>query len=434
MDDSKVHQGRPPRVRGPGGRRHSRIHHPETRTVFGTQANSAVRLGLLGCGGRGTAVTSSFLQNTGAIVTAMGDVFQDNMEQSAQRLSGLSAKLGKPFADAAHMFKGINAYEQLFASKDIDALYIATPPYFHPAHLEAAIAAGKHIYLEKPVAVDVPGAKKIIALGEKVKGKLSLAVGFQIRYASPYVLLEKRIREGQIGSFVSGEIHYFASNIGRPPFADKSVDERRLRNWIYEKTISGDIIVEQNIHIIDTTNWLLNGHPVKAYGKNGRLGRTDAGDCSSHYNCVFTYPKDVHVSFSSTQYGKAAWGVGMQYYGTRGIAEARYDAPVRISGDTSWDVPRPRPAAGGRPAGRRHRPVPRRARRRGCQQAGRVHRQHRDRQPAERDYVRSGVGDVFDPRPDGGRNGPRGDVGRDAEVDRGLRPEDQLRAVCVNEE
>ena len=147
-------------------------------TVFGTQANSAVRLGVLGCGGRGTAVTESFLQNTGAVVTAMGDIFQDNMEKSAQTLSGISRSLNKPFADAAHMFRGVKAYEQLFASKDIDAVYIATPPYFHPDHLEAAIAAGKHIYLEKPVAVDVPGAKKIIALGEKVKGKLSLAVGF----------------------------------------------------------------------------------------------------------------------------------------------------------------------------------------------------------------------------------------------------------------
>jgi predicted dehydrogenase len=308
-------------------------------TVFGTQANSAIRLGLLGCGGRGLAVTSSFLQNTGAVVTAIGDVFQDNLDNGRERLSILSAKLGKPAIDPARMFKGIKAYEQLFASKDVDAVYIATPPYFHPDHLEAAIAAGKHIYLEKPVAVDVPGAKKIIALGEKVKGRLSLAVGFQIRYASPYVLLEKRIREGQIGSLVSGQVHYFASNIGRPAFADRSADERRLRNWIYEKTISGDIIVEQNIHIVDVTNWLLNGHPVKAYGKNGRSGRADDRDCSSHYNCVFTYPNDVHISFSSTQYGKAAWGVGMQYYGTRGIAEARYDAPVRISGDSTWEYP-----------------------------------------------------------------------------------------------
>jgi predicted dehydrogenase len=306
-------------------------------TVFGTQANSAVRLGLLGCGGRGTAVTTSFLRNTSAIVTAAGDIFQDQLDAAKFTLDRVSVQLGKPAI--ANLFKGVNAYQQLFASKDVDAVYIATPPFFHPAHLEAAIASGKHIYLEKPVGVDVAGCKKVMALGEKVKGKQSLAVGFQIRYASPYVLLEKRIREGQIGKPVSGEIHYFASNINKPPFDDKSADERRLRNWIWEKTLSGDIIVEQNCHIIDCTNWLLAGHPVKAYGKSGRSGRTDPGDCSSHFNCVFTYPDDVHVSFSSTQYGKAAWGVGMQYYGTRGIAEARYDAPVRISGETTWEYP-----------------------------------------------------------------------------------------------
>src|SRR5512136_1559700 len=308
-------------------------------TVFGTQANSAVRLGLLGCGGRGTAVTRSFLQNTSAIVTAIGDIFQDNLEEGKRRLDEVSVKYGKPTIDASRMFKGYKAYEGLFASKDVDALYIATPPYFHPAHLEAAIAAGKHVYLEKPVAVDVPGARKIIALGEKAKGKLSLSVGFQIRYASPYVLLEKRIREGQIGSMVSGETHYFASALTRPDWPNATPEERRLRNWVHDRVLSGDIIVEQNIHIVDVTNWLLNAHPVKAYGRNGRKGRTDAGDCSSHFNCVYTYPNDVHVSLSSTQFGKASWGVGMQYYGTRGIAEARYDAPVRISGDTTWEYP-----------------------------------------------------------------------------------------------
>ena len=307
-------------------------------TAFGSQANSAIRLGVLGCGGRGLSVTNSFLKNSSAVVTAIGDVFQDRLDEGKAQIDAYSKTLGKS-ASVGQTYKGLKAYEQLFASKDIDAVYIATPPYFHPEHLEAAVAATKHVYCEKPVAVDVPGAKRIIAVGEKAKGKLSLAVGFQIRYASPYVLLEKRIREGQIGSLVSGQIHYFASFINRPAFADKSADERRLRNWIYEKTLSGDIIVEQNIHIIDVTNWLLAGHPVKAYGKNGRAGRTEAGDCSSHFNCVFTYPNDVHVSFGSTQYGKASWGVGMQYYGTTGIAEARYDAPVRISGQTNWEFP-----------------------------------------------------------------------------------------------
>jgi predicted dehydrogenase len=307
--------------------------------VWGTTANSAVRLGLLGCGGRGRTVMSSFLENTDAVVTAIGDIFADQLELGRKTLDEVSAKHGKPAIDPSRMFRGPRAYEQLFACKEVDAVYVATPPWFHPAHLEAALVAGKHVYLEKPVAVDVPGAKKVMALSDKAKGRLSLAVGFQIRHASPYVELAKRIQAGQIGQAVSGQIHYFASAIERPEWPNATPAERRLRNWVHDRVLSGDIIVEQNVHIIDVTNWLLGSHPVKAVGAGGRAGRTDHGDCWSHYNCVFTYPKDVTISFASTQFGKAAWGVGMQYYGTKGCAEARYDAPVRISGEETWEYP-----------------------------------------------------------------------------------------------
>ena len=309
--------------------------------VFGTQANSAVRLGLLGCGGRGTNVMGSFLENTSGVLTAIGDMFPDNLDAGKKELDAVSAKFGKPAVDAGHLFKGPKAYEALFASKDVDAVYIATPPYFHPMHGEAALAAGKHVYLEKPVGVDVPGAKKVMALGEVAKAKkLSLAVGFQIRHASAYVELAKRIHEGQIGQPVSGAIHYFASAIKRPDWPNATPAERRLRNWVHDKVISGDIIVEQNVHIIDVTNWFLKGHPVKAVGSGGRAGRTDQGDAWSHYNLVFTYPGSVHVSFASTQFTNAEWGgVAMQYYGTKGWAEAHYDAPVRLSAETNWEFP-----------------------------------------------------------------------------------------------
>jgi myo-inositol 2-dehydrogenase/D-chiro-inositol 1-dehydrogenase len=309
--------------------------------VFGTQANSAVRLGLLGCGGRGTNVMGSFLENTGAVLTAIGDMFPDNLEAGRKELDGVSAKFGKPAVDAAHLFKGPKAYEALFASKDIDAVYIATPPYFHPLHGEAALAAGKHVYLEKPVGVDVPGAKKVMALGETAKAKkLSLAVGFQIRHASPYVELAKRIHEGQIGQPVSGAIHYFASAITRPDWPNATPAERRLRNWVHDKVLSGDIIVEQNVHIIDVTNWFLSGHPVKAVGSGGRAGRTDQGDAWSHFNLVFTYPGNVNVSFASTQFTNAQWGgVAMQYYGTKeypGIGKPQAtDAAVAVTGKFS---------------------------------------------------------------------------------------------------
>jgi myo-inositol 2-dehydrogenase / D-chiro-inositol 1-dehydrogenase len=307
--------------------------------VFGSQANSAVRLGLLGCGGRGTGVTSGFLQNTGAVVTAIGDIFQDNLDRGKQTLDQVAAKVGKPAIDPSRMFKGYKAYERLFASKDIDAIYIATPPYFHPAHLEAALASGKHVYCEKPVAVDVPGAKKVMALGEKAKGKQSLAVGFQIRHATPYVELAKRVHGGEIGEPVCGQIHYFASALQRPDVPNATPAELRLRNWVWDRILSGDIIVEQDIHIIDVTNWMLQGRPLKATGRGGRKGRTDSGDAWSHFNCVFSYPNDVAITFAATQFGKAAWGVGMQYYGTKGFAEAKYDQPVRIDGETKWDAP-----------------------------------------------------------------------------------------------
>jgi predicted dehydrogenase len=170
--------------------------------------------------------------------------------------------------------------------------------------------------------------------------KLSLAVGFQIRHASAYVELAKRIHGGQIGQPVSGAIHYFASAIKRPDWPNAIPAERRLRNWVHDRVLSGDIIVEQNVHIIDVTNWFLSGHPVKAVGSGGRAGRTDQGDAWSHFNLVFTYPGNVDISFASTQFTGAQWGgVAMQYYGTKGWAEAHYDAPVRLSAETNWEYP-----------------------------------------------------------------------------------------------
>jgi myo-inositol 2-dehydrogenase/D-chiro-inositol 1-dehydrogenase len=307
------------------------------KLVWGTEANSAVRLGLLGCGGRGTGVTSSFLENTGAVVTAIGDIFEAQLAPAKERLDKVSAGLGKPAV--ASMYSGPEAYEKLFNSTDVDAVYIATPPYFHPAQLEAAVAAGKHTYLEKPVGVDVPGCKKVMELGKKAEGKISLAVGFQIRHASAYVEMVKRIHNGQMGMPVCGLVNYFASALDRPDTPDASPAERRLRNWVWDRVLSGDIIVEQNIHVIDVTNWVLDGHPVSVTAAGGRAGRLDDGDCWSHFNAVYTYPNDVHISFASTQFGSSAWGVKMQYSGTDGVAEANYSSPVRIDGKNPWEAP-----------------------------------------------------------------------------------------------
>ena len=307
--------------------------------VRGTQRNSAVRMALLGCGGRGTGVATSFTETTGAQYIALGDLFQEQTERSQTAINAAAQKAGKAAVDPSLIFNGPNAIERVVTSNAVDAVHIATPPYFHPEHLEAAVAAGKHVYMENPVAVDVPGARRVMRAGEKAKGKLSLAVGFQLRHATPYVQLVERIRQGAIGSPVCGLSHYYAGAIPMPPRPEASPNERRLRNWLHDRILSGDILVEQNIHLVDVNNWILQAHPVMAQGTGGRAGRTDQGDCWGHYNVNYTYPNNVHITLTSTQFIQGGWDVAVRVFGTGGNAELHYDAPVRITGPQAWSFP-----------------------------------------------------------------------------------------------
>ena len=115
--------------------------------------------------------------------------------------------------------------------------------------------------------------------------------------------------------------------------------QRRLRNWVWDRVLSGDIIVEQNVHVIDMTNWMLNAHPVEVVGSCGRRGRTDDGDAMSHYDCIYTYPNNIQISFASTQFIKGSWDVAMRIFGTHGNAVAHYSAPVEITGEQPWHFP-----------------------------------------------------------------------------------------------
>lgn len=307
--------------------------------VRGTQRNSAVRLALFGCGGRGTGVAGSFLANTTAVVTALGDLFEGQIAKAKDRLDTAAAKASKPVIDRSRLFSGPDSLERLLGSQDMDAVLIATPPYFHPEHLAKAVTAGKHVYCEKPVAVDVAGCQAVIATGKSAQGRLSLAIGFQLRHAPPYVQIRERIRQGDLGAVVCGLSHYYAGAIRRPEWPNASPQERRLRNWIHDKVISGDIFVEQNIHLVDLNNWLLGAQPLSAQGTCGRRGRRDQGDCSSHFNVTFTYPNDVHVTVTSTQFIEGEWDVAVRLFGEAGNAELRYDAPVRITGRKPWNAP-----------------------------------------------------------------------------------------------
>src|SRR5947199_9247970 len=308
--------------------------------VRGSAANSAVRVGLLGCGGRGTEYATNCVDKGGARVVALGDLFQDQLDAARKHFDDMQQGKGYAALDASQLFVGPDAYHRIAASKEVDAIVIATPPYYHPHHLEAVVAAGKHVYLEKPVAVDVPGALKVIEIGKRAENKLSLAVGFQIRDCPPFVELVNRIHNGALGNIVCGEAHYLTGYIDRPAWPNASPMERRLRNWVYDRTLSGDIIVEQNIHVIDICNWILKNHPVKASATGGRLGRpANDGDVYGNYNVIFHYPDHVDVAFSSTQFAKGWWDVTERFFGTKGTSQSPYTGPLGVWGDEPWQAP-----------------------------------------------------------------------------------------------
>ena len=203
--------------------------------VRGTQANSQVRFGILGCGGRGHAVGTGFVENAGARVTALADLFGDKLEAAQQHYDQIQQAKGYAAIDSAQLFKGPDAYQRIAASNAVDFILITTPPYFHPHHLETVVDAGKHVYCEKPVAVDVPNAHHVIQIGKKAEEKLSLDVGFQIRMAPPMVELTRRLHDGAIGKVGSGQAFYYCAHIDRPDWPGASPAEKRLRNWVWDQ-------------------------------------------------------------------------------------------------------------------------------------------------------------------------------------------------------
>src|SRR5579862_3954994 len=173
------------------------------QTAFGYQANSAVRHGLLGCGNRGTAVATSFSQNTSAQVVALADIFPDQLDAGKQHCDKVNADLNRAAIDSKLMFRGPHAFEQLANCKDVDLIQISTPPFFHVQHLKAAVAGGKHVYCEKPVGIDVRQAKEALEIAKHVKPNQSVDVGFQCRMAPPIAAIAERIKGGALAKIAT---------------------------------------------------------------------------------------------------------------------------------------------------------------------------------------------------------------------------------------
>lgn len=304
--------------------------------AFGSKANSAIRMGIIGCGGRGTGVISSMSQHTGIQIVAMADLFQDKLETSKKRLDAQNKKKGFPEIAPSSTYVGSKAYMQLLDNKDVDAVLISSPAYTHAGFMEAAASAGKHIYCEKPVSPDVAGCRKMEKVGERYDKKLSMTIGFQIRYATPYAQMVERIHNGDIGKVLSAQLYYLAGRIGVRDTPGKSYDEMRIRNQYLFHALSGGTLLDQSIHMIDVCNWALGEHPESAIGTGGIDESHTVGDTWKHFQVAYKYPS-TNVMLQATQYGTEWGGVCARFIGTEGTALAYYTGGVFISGKKEWD-------------------------------------------------------------------------------------------------
>lgn len=306
-------------------------------TVFGTKANSAVQVGIIGLGGRGLSVIQSMSENAGIVIAAAADLFEDKLTNGVKELNSINKLRGFSEISKSNQFLGSKAYLRLMESKDIDAVLISSPAYTHATFLEAAVEAGKHIYCEKPVSVDVAGCKRVEKAGEKANGKLSIAIGFQIRHASAYQEMVRRIQHGEIGEVVNAQLYYLSSGTAFKPYDHAVDDEVRIRNQYKFRALSGGILLDQAIHMLDVCNWTLQSTPVIARGSGNRKGAINYGDTWSNYEIQYQYPQNINVSLHSSQVGTCFGDVCARFIGTTGIAEAHYSGGVFIEGTNPWD-------------------------------------------------------------------------------------------------
>lgn len=257
--------------------------------VKGYQANSALTVGLIGCGRRGTAMTGWFAKNEFAKVAALCDIYDDQIQQAAQKFSG------------ARHYKDMN---DLLAS-DVDAVYIATPPYLHPPHFEAAVKARKHIFMEKPAGVDPAGVKRLVEAARKADKTKRISVDFQQRYGKDYRKAYEIVKSGQLGRFVEVRASWLGG--GLPLRQGHPGDQEQMRNWLYYREKSGDIIVEQNCHNIDVVNWFTGMHPTRAFGYGGRMVRTSPGNILDNLAATYHFDNGLVFSYSANQISKGGF-------------------------------------------------------------------------------------------------------------------------------
>jgi predicted dehydrogenase len=296
-----------------------------------------LKAGLIGCGGRGTGAAVNFL-NAGPNlqITALGDVFSDKLDQSRQKLK---EQKNVEIADE-NCFVGFDSYQKVIDS-GVDIVLLCTPPHFRPAHIEAAINAGKHIFLEKPCAVDPSGARSVLVAAERAKEKgLSMVSGTIRRVQKDFMETRRQVMNGAIGEIVSAHIIRNGGSLWvikrEPGWSDM---EYMLRNWANFCWLSGDHIVEQFIHEVDVMNWYLGKNPVRAIGWGGRQRRI-TGDQYDFFSIEYIYDNGMHTHCAARQISGCSNLTKQFIVGTEGYANAK-GSIYNLKGEEIWTYPKP---------------------------------------------------------------------------------------------
>jgi myo-inositol 2-dehydrogenase / D-chiro-inositol 1-dehydrogenase len=254
--------------------------------VRGAQANSAMTLGLIGCGNRGMYVSGIFAKNENARVAAYNDIYEDRFKAAAEKYSGA---------------KRYNSMDDMLNDKSIDAVLIATPAFLHPEHFERAVKAKKHIFLEKPAGVDAAGCLRVTRAAKMADPTKRISMDYQQRYGTEYRKAHQIVKSGELGRILQVRAAWMG---GGPPIkTGHPADQERIRNWFFYRELSGDILIEQDCHNIDVVNWFMGTHPIRVSGSGARMSRTQIGDIYDSLACTFQFEDGTIFSYTANQFG-----------------------------------------------------------------------------------------------------------------------------------
>ncbi len=291
-----------------------------------------LKAGVIGCGGRGTGAAINFLNAGPSLqVVALGDTFQDRVDSCRERI----LKEKNQEVPIENCFVGFDAYQKVIDA-GVDIVILATPPFFRPEHLAAAVQAKKHIFAEKPVCVDPVGARSVMATAKKAEGMgLSIVTGTQRRHQRDYVANWQQVAQGAIGELTGGNVYWNGGKLWHRDNNPKwSEMEWMIRDWVNWTWLSGDHIVEQHVHNLDVMNWFFGTHPVKAVGMGSRLRRV-TGDQYDNFSIDYTFENGVHVHSMCRQINGCANSVSERLQGSKGSTNCQ-STILNLAGEEIW--------------------------------------------------------------------------------------------------